>query len=185
LCLSVFVNFFAISAHAAGPQVSFKTNLGEIVVELNNAGATRTVDNFLNYVRSGFYDGTVFHRVIPNFMIQGGGFNQTMQQKTTSAPVMNEAATSATKNEVGTIAMARTNDPNSATAQFFINVAHNEFLNARPGNPGYTAFGRVIKGMDVVNKIAAVKTGSGGPFPQDVPQQSVIIEKATLLSKDK
>ncbi len=138
--------------------------------------------NFLEYVQSGFYNGTVFHRVIPGFMIQGGGFSQNFTQKPTREPVQNEAA-NGLKNEAGTIAMARTANPHSATAQFFINVADNAFLNHTAPTArgyGYAVFGKVVKGMDVVNRIARLATGPGGPFPQDVPQQEVVIEVVKL-----
>ena len=134
------------------------------------------------HVDSGFYDGTIFHRVISGFMVQGGGFTQDFQQKKTHPPITNEAS-NGLKNERGTIAMARTNDPDSATCQFFINHKNNNFLNyAGPAKPGYAVFGKVTQGMDVVDAIANVKTSAGGPFPQDVPTQTVIIESAVLLS---
>ncbi|HVY05024.1 MAG TPA: peptidylprolyl isomerase [Burkholderiales bacterium] len=180
--------FIALSlstgAFAADPQVEIKTNLGAIVVELNPAKAPKTVENFLRYVRDGFYDNAVFHRVIPGFMIQGGGFTKAMTQKPTRDPVALESS-NGLQNDKGTIAMARTSNPNSATAQFFINVADNAFLNYRPGTPGYAVFGKVVKGMDVVDKIAALPTGPGGPFPQDVPQQQVVIESAKVLEEAK
>jgi cyclophilin family peptidyl-prolyl cis-trans isomerase len=188
---------------ATKPQVEMKTTLGTIVIELDPAAAPKSVENFLEYVKSGFYDGTVYHRIIKNFMAQGGGFDKTMAQKPTRAPVVNEgeqAEKVGLKNDRGTIAMARTNDPHSATAQFFINYKDNAFLNAsaakdkvpppcKAENPppqckqfgwGYTAFGRVISGMDVVDKMSEVPTGSGGPFPSDVPQTQIVIEKVTL-----
>ncbi|HEX4986849.1 MAG TPA: peptidylprolyl isomerase [Burkholderiales bacterium] len=165
----------ATAATAADPKVEIRTNLGAIVVELYPAKAPKTVENFLQYANSGFYRDVVFHRVIPGFMIQGGGFSREMAQKPTRAPIPIESD-NGLKNDTGTIAMARTANPNSATAQFFINVADNAFLNYRPGSPGYTVFGRVVKGMDVVDRIARVPTGAGGPFPQDVPQQPVVIE---------
>jgi peptidyl-prolyl cis-trans isomerase B (cyclophilin B) len=172
------------SAAEAGPHpiVLVKTNLGEIVVELDRDKAPVTVDNFLKYVESGFYDGTIFHRVIPGFMIQGGGYTQDFKQKQTRPSIKIEAD-NGLENHRGTIAMARTMDPNSATAQFFINVADNGFLNYRAPTMegwGYAVFGKVIKGMDVVDKIAATPTGRGGPFPKDVPQQAVVIEHVTL-----
>jgi cyclophilin family peptidyl-prolyl cis-trans isomerase len=171
------------SALAANPQVEVKTTLGPIVVELYPDKAPRTVENFLQYVKSGFYKGTIFHRVIPGFMAQGGGFDRSFTQKPTREPVGIESA-NGLKNETGTVAMARTRDPNSATAQFFINVADNEFLNYTAPTMrgyGYTVFGRVVKGMDVVDKIIRVPTGKGGPFPTDVPQQEVVIEDAAIL----
>ena len=170
-------------AIAANPQVELKTNLGIITVELYPEKAPQTVKNFLQYVQSDFYKGTVFHRVIPGFMIQGGGFSPDFTQQPTRDPVRNEAA-NGLKNETGTIAMARTPDPHSATAQFFINVADNAFLDHTAPTArgyGYTVFGRVVKGMDVVNKIAQLATGSGGPFPKDVPQQEVVIQDVNLV----
>ncbi len=165
------------------PQVEMETTMGNIVLELDPDKAPKTVANFLKYVEDGFYNGTIFHRVIDGFMIQGGGFTPDYQRKQTRAAIINEAD-NGLQNETGTIAMARTMDPHSATAQFFINVADNEFLDHRNKTPrgwGYAVFGRVIKGMDVVNKIKAVVTGPGGPFPKDVPQTPVIIKKVTLL----
>ncbi|MEK9929473.1 MAG: peptidylprolyl isomerase [Rhodospirillaceae bacterium] len=154
------------------------TNEGEIVLELFEDEAPETVANFKKYVVNGHYNGTVFHRVIKGFMIQGGGFEPGMTQKETGEPIKNEAD-NGIKNEVGTIAMARTNDPHSATAQFFINVANNEFLNHRSPDPqgwGYAVFGKVVSGMDVVEKIENVATGQRGPYG-DVPNSDVIIEK--------
>ncbi|MGA0314532.1 MAG: peptidylprolyl isomerase [Alphaproteobacteria bacterium] len=154
------------------------TNEGEIVLELFEDEAPETVANFKKYVGNGHYNGTVFHRVIKGFMIQGGGFEPGMTQKETGEPIKNEAD-NGIKNEVGTIAMARTNDPHSATAQFFINVANNEFLNHRSPDPqgwGYAVFGKVVSGMDVVEKIENVATGQRGPYG-DVPNSDVIIEK--------
>ena len=163
-------------------MVKFTTSLGAFTLTLNADKAPKTVENFLAYVKAGHYDKTVFHRVIKNFMIQGGGFEPGMKQKETQAPIDNEAA-NGLKNKRGTVAMARTNDPHSATAQFFINVADNDFLNHRSPDIqgwGYCVFGRVTEGMDVVNKIKGVKTGSKG-FHQDVPVEDVIIERAEIL----
>ena len=174
---------FGSIAHAANPQVELKTNRGPIVIELYPDKAPATVENFLHYVKSGFYDGTIFHRVIPGFMIQGGGFTADFNRKQTDKPVKNEAD-NGLKNEIGTVAMARTSDPHSATSQFFINVADNEFLDFRSPTMrgyGYTVFGKVLKGMDVVNQIATSPTGNGGPFPKDVPVNTVMIEHATLM----
>ncbi len=165
------------------PRVEMETTMGNIVLELDPDKAPKTVANFLQYVQDGFYDDTIFHRVIDGFMIQGGGFTPDYQRKQTRAATINEAD-NGLQNETGTIAMARTMEPHSATAQFFINVADNEFLNHSSKTPrgwGYAVFGRVIKGMDVVNKIKTVATGPGGPFPKDAPQTPVIIKKATLL----
>ncbi|WP_425320574.1 peptidylprolyl isomerase [Nitrosomonas aestuarii] len=161
-----------------------KTNQGTVTLELYPEKAPKTVDNFLRYVEEGFYKNTIFHRVISNFMVQGGGFDTSFHQKSTHAPVENEA-NNGLKNEVGTIAMARTSDPHSATAQFFINVANNTFLNFTAPHPrgyGYTVFGKVIDGMEIVNQIAKTPTGSGGPFPGDVPRNMIIIEDISVLS---
>ena len=163
-------------------MVKFTTNYGVFTLELFADKAPKTVENFLNYVQSGFYDGTIFHRVIGNFMIQGGGFTDKMEQKKTNAPIENEAA-NGVANKRGTIAMARTNDPHSATAQFFINVVDNDFLNfqAPRGNGwGYCVFGEVKDGMDVIDSIKSVKTGNHG-FHQNVPIDAVIIEKVEVV----
>jgi cyclophilin family peptidyl-prolyl cis-trans isomerase len=173
----------AIPAIAANPVVEMQTSGGNIRIELYPDQAPKTVENFLQYVKDGFYSGTIFHRVIPGFMIQGGGFDKSYAQKSTRPPIVNEAAIGL-RNEPGTIAMARTSNPNSATAQFFINVNNNIPLNFRDPSPqgiGYAVFGRVISGMDVVSKIAGSPTGSGGPFPTDVPKTMVVIESVTLL----
>src|SRR5690606_39061011 len=167
---------------STNPRVSIQTSQGPILIELNAEKAPKTVENFLTYVNEGFYDGTVFHRVINNFMVQGGGFDASMKQKQTNAPVENEAD-HGLKNNRYTLAMARTSDPHSATAQFFINVADNDFLNftAPPPNGwGYAVFGKVIEGTEIVDKIKTVKTGNKG-FHQDVPTEDVIIEKATVV----
>ena len=175
----------ATTAFAANPQVELDTSAGVIKVELFPDAAPKTVANFLDYVNAKFYDGMQFHRVIAGFMIQAGGFTPEFSQKPTRPPVPIEAE-SASKagltNVPGTLAMARTNDPNSATSQFFINVNDNKSLNYAPGNPGYTVFGKVIAGMDVVNKIAKSATGKGGPFPQDVPVEKVIIKSAKVVT---
>lgn len=161
------------------PRVKLSTSLGDIVVELDAAKAPKTVENFLQYVDEKHYEGTVFHRVIGNFMIQGGGFTADMQQKPTRAPVPLEAG-NGLKNDRGTIAMARTSNPNSATSQFFINVVDNAGLNApSPDGHGYTVFGKVVAGMDVVDKIRAVPTGNRG-MHQNVPATPVTINKASL-----
>ena len=173
----------ASAAWAANPQVELKTGMGSIVLELDAAKAPKTVENFLQYVRDGFYDGTIFHRVIGNFMIQGGGMTPDMRKKPTRAPIQNEA-NNGLKNTRGSIAMARTADPHSASAQFFINVADNDFLNHRAPSSqgwGYCVFGRVVAGMDVVDKIRGVKTGRRGPHG-DVPLQPVVIETARLVT---
>jgi peptidyl-prolyl cis-trans isomerase A (cyclophilin A) len=207
----------AATLHATAadmPRVKFATSAGDFVVELYPDKAPKTVENFLQYVKDKHYDGTIFHRVIPNFMVQGGGFDASYKEKATRAPVVHEGrealAKGGDKNVVGTLAMARTNDPQSATSQFFINVNDNAFLNPTPippGDPvpkfeyqgrvyentpraqlmnapqlfGYTVFGKVVAGMDVVNKIKATPTGAGGPFPTDVPQTPIIINSATLV----
>jgi peptidyl-prolyl cis-trans isomerase B (cyclophilin B) len=163
-------------------MVKLQTNKGDIILELDTAKAPETVKNFLEYVNSGFYNGTIFHRVINNFMIQGGGFEPGMKQKTTRAPVKNEAA-NGLSNDNYTIAMARTNDPQSATAQFFINVKDNAFLNFTAPNAqgyGYCVFGKVVEGKEVVDAIKKVKTGRSG-FYQDVPEEDVVIIKAEVV----
>lgn len=163
-------------------MVKLQTNLGTITLELDAEKAPKTVENFLAYVKAGHYDNTVFHRVIKNFMIQGGGFEPGMNQKPTNAPIENEAS-NGLKNKRGTIAMARTNDPHSATAQFFINVVDNDFLDFKAPSGsgwGYCVFGQVVEGLDVVDKIKAVRTGNKG-FHQDVPVEDVVIEKAEIV----
>ena len=169
-------------ALAADPQVDLKTSLGTIRVELYPAKAPKTVANFLQYVKDGHYNGVIFHRVIPNFMIQVGGFDKGMKERQTRAPIENEAK-NGLKNDLGTIAMARTNQPHSASAQFFINVKNNDFLNAAQAQDGwgYAVFGKVVSGLDVVMKIAKSPTGSGGPFPTDVPRQQVIVESMSVV----
>jgi peptidyl-prolyl cis-trans isomerase B (cyclophilin B) len=162
-------------------MVTLHTSMGDITLELDAEKAPKTVANFLQYARDGFYDGTIFHRVISNFMIQGGGMTADMAQKTTGAPVDNEA-NNGLKNKIGTVAMARTNDPHSATAQFFINVTDNGFLDHTAPTAqgwGYAVFGRVTAGMDVVEKIKAVATGNKG-FHQDVPKEAVTIDRVTV-----
>jgi peptidyl-prolyl cis-trans isomerase A (cyclophilin A) len=203
----------AWAADAPPVRVKLATSAGDIVLELYPQHAPKTVENFVQYVKDKHYDGTVFHRVIDNFMVQGGGFDATLTQKKTRAPVVHEGrealASGGLRNTVGTVAMARTSDPQSATAQFFINVKDNAFLDPTPippGDPvprfeyqgrvyentpratllnatqlyGYTVFGKVVSGMDVVNKIKATPTGAGGPFPSDVPKTPITILKATL-----
>lgn len=203
----------AVAAEPA-PKVKFVTTAGEFVVEVYPDKAPKTVENFLKYVTDKHYNGTIFHRVISNFMVQGGGFDEKFTQRPTRPPVMHEGrealAKGGPKNVVGTLAMARTNDPQSASAQFFINVKDNAFLDPTllpPGDPvprfeyggrvyentpraqllgstqlwGYTVFGKVVSGMDVVDKIKATPTGPGGPFPSDVPKTAVVITSATLL----
>jgi peptidyl-prolyl cis-trans isomerase A (cyclophilin A) len=210
--LALVVSVPAFSADA--PRVKFATTAGDFVIEVYPDKAPKTVENFLQYVRDKHYDGTIFHRVIDNFMVQGGGFDAKYAQKPTRAPVVHEGrealAKGGAKNIVGTVAMARTSDPHSASAQFFINVKDNAFLDPTlipPGDPvprfeyqgkvyentpraqlmnapqlyGYTVFGKVVSGMDVINSIKATPTGAGGPFPSDVPRTSIIINSATLV----
>jgi peptidyl-prolyl cis-trans isomerase A (cyclophilin A) len=163
------------------PKVKFQTSLGDFVVEVYPDKAPKTVENFLQYVKDKHYDGTVFHRVIANFMIHGGGFSVDLNQKATRAAIPLEA-NNGLKNDTGTIAMARTNNPNSATAQFFINTVDNANLNApQPDGYGYAVFGKIVSGMDVISKIKSTPTGSGGPFRSDVPQTPIIINSATLV----
>lgn len=167
------------AAQDAAPQVELKTSAGTIVIELYPDKAPETVKNFLTYVREGFYSNTLFHRVIQGFMVQGGGFNTDMDEKPTHAPIHNEAG-NGIRNTIGTVAMARTSDPHSATAQFFINVADNDFLNyTAPSGQGwgYAVFGKVVKGMDAVRRIAATPTDAG-----DMPKTPVVIESATVLN---
>jgi len=212
--LSLGLAFASAAAVADNPKVKFATTAGEFVVEVYPDKAPKTVENFLRYVKDKHYDGTVFHRVIENFMVQGGGYDASYAEKPTRAPVPHEGrealAKGGPRNVVGTVAMARTSDPNSATAQFFINVKDNAFLDPiviPPGDPvprfeyqgrvyenvprsqlmgapqlyGYTVFGKVTSGMDVVNKIKAMPTGPGGPFPTDVPKTPVVITSARLV----
>jgi peptidyl-prolyl cis-trans isomerase B (cyclophilin B) len=184
--LIVVFTFFSLAAHAEGPtnmpQVKLETSLGDIVIQLNEEKAPKTVANFLSYVDSGFYDGTIFHRVIEGFMIQGGGFDENFHQKSTNSPIENEADNGLT-NKRGSLAMARTNDPHSATAQFFINVVDNDFLNFRSKDMsgwGYAVFAEVVDGMDVVDKIRDVATKNHGPH-QNVPVENVVIISASRL----
>ncbi len=166
-------------------RVQLDTTLGKIVIELEPAKAPKSVENFLALVRAGFYDGTIFHRVIPGFMAQGGGFTSDYRQKPTGAPVKNESP-GGLPNLRGTVAMARTSDPHSATAQFFINVADNHFLNAGPRHPGsfgYTVFGRVVEGMETADRMVAAPTGAAGPFDKDAPRAPIVLTKATILSR--
>ena len=163
-------------------RVRMSTILGDMILELDAENAAKTVENFVSYASSGFYDGTIFHRVINNFMVQGGGFDADMRQKTTEAPIDNEA-NNGLKNNRGTIAMARTMDPHSATAQFFINVSDNDFLNHTAENMqgwGYAVFGQVVEGQEVLDKIRVVPTGSQAGH-QDVPVDPVVIESVTVL----
>jgi peptidyl-prolyl cis-trans isomerase A (cyclophilin A) len=174
----------AASTSTAAPRVALATNMGKIVIELNPAKAPKSVENFLQYVNDKHYDGTVFHRVIPTFMIQGGGFTQDLTMKSTRAPVPNEAD-NGLSNLRGTVAMARTGDPHSATAQFFINVVDNPNLNHFGKDNGqtwgYAVFGKVVSGMEVVDAIKVVERGAKGPLPQDVPVSPVIILSAEVV----
>jgi peptidyl-prolyl cis-trans isomerase A (cyclophilin A) len=214
--IAVAATYSIASSALAGtaPQVKFATTAGDFVVEVYPDKAPKTVENFLQYVKDKHYDGTIFHRVIPNFMVQGGGFDAKYVQKPTRAPVQHEGREALEKggprNVTGTLAMARTNDPQSATAQFFINVKDNAFLDPvviPPGDPvpkfeyqghvyentpranlvnapqlfGYTVFGKVVSGMDVIEKIKVTPTGAGGPFPTDVPKTPILINSATLV----
>jgi cyclophilin family peptidyl-prolyl cis-trans isomerase len=187
---AMVLGIVAIAAAAAGaraaeggnPVVLMKTSMGDIKIELDKAKAPVTVDNFLGYVNDKFYDGTTFHRVIPAFMIQGGGFDKDMTQKKTKAPIKNEAG-NGLKNTIGTIAMARTSDPNSATAQFFINTKDNAFLDHKNDTAqgyGYAVFGKVVDGMDVVKKIEQVQTTTKMPY-ENVPVTPVVIESVRVV----
>ena len=165
------------------PKVRMSTSLGEIVLQLDAKRAPKTVANFLRYVEAGFYSGTIFHRVIDGFMIQGGGWTEDLERKTTFPPVQNEAD-NGLKNLIGTIAMARTSEPHSATAQFFINVNDNHFLNHRDKSPrgwGYTVFGRIVQGVRVVDKIRQVKTVNQPPLRQDAPSPPIVIKKVSII----
>lgn len=168
------------ASQCATPVVELDTNMGKIDIQLNRAKAPASVANFEQYVQSGFYKGKIFHRVIPGFMIQGGGFDKSLSQAATKAPIKNEANNGLT-NDKYTIAMARTNDPNSATAQFFINVNDNTFLNYSANNPGYAVFGKVTKGQNIVDKIAGVATHTDGMY-ENVPNTPVIINSAKTLA---
>jgi peptidyl-prolyl cis-trans isomerase A (cyclophilin A) len=211
LCLATAVTISW--AQAPNPRVRVATNLGDIEIELQADKAPKTVANFLQYVKDKHYNGTIFHRVIANFMVQGGGFDASYKQKPTRAPIQHEgraALAAGLKNQIGTVAMARTSDPHSATSQFFINVVDNAFLDPTPipdGDPvtrfeyqgrvyenvarsqllnapqlfGYTVFGKVTSGMDVVQKIRNTPTGAGGPLPTDVPQTPIVIQSITLI----
>jgi cyclophilin family peptidyl-prolyl cis-trans isomerase len=183
LLVTLIAGLCSVGAFAAEPKVELKTNMGAIVIELYPDKAPATVNNFMQYVKDGHYNGTVFHRVIPKFMIQAGGFTPDFKEKPTRQPIRNEAA-NGIKNTVGTVAMARTSNPHSATAQFFINIADNDFLNFRYPTQegyGYCVFGRVVKGMNVVQRIAGVDTAPGPGPHRDVPRQPVVIEHARLL----
>ena len=186
VALLLLVPAVAMAAESGGGKVMVKldTSKGAIVLELDAAKAPKTVANFVEYVKAGYYDGLIFHRVIKGFMAQGGGVTADYQSKPTRPPIVNEAG-NGLKNLRGTIAMARTGEVNSATGQFFINLVDNAFLDHRDDSPagfGYCVFGKVVKGMDVVDAIAAIPTGPGGPFGSDVPTQAVTITKASVVT---
>lgn len=173
----------ALPAHAGNPMVELETNYGNVTLELYPDKAPATVANFLNYVQSGFYQGTLFHRVVNRFIVQGGAYTEDLTAKPTLDPIVNEAK-NGLLNEAGTLAMARGRNPNSATSQFFINLDSNKFLNHYKDDPdyyGYCVFGKVVKGMDVMKKIAEVPTGAAGPLKEDVPLAPVVIQKVALL----
>ena len=179
LCLALLLP----AAHAANPQVELRTTMGTVIIELYPENAPKTVENFLQYVNEGFYNGTIFHRVIPGFMVQGGGFTAGFQEKPARPPIRNEAG-NGLRNAVGTVAMARTKDPHSASAQFFINVSENDFLDFKSPDEtgyGYAVFGRVTSGMDVVEKMLKAPTGTVGPH-QNVPRLPIVIERARALT---
>lgn len=182
--LFAVISFSAIAeGDKALPQVKLETSLGDIIIELNADKAPNTVENFLTYVNDGFYNGTVFHRVIKDFMIQGGGFTEEFKQKSPNAPIKNEAK-NGLSNVRGSVAMARTGDPHSATAQFFINTVDNNFLDFRGEQGaawGYAVFGEVVEGIDVVDAIRIVETGSKGSFPTDAPNDNIVIINATVV----
>jgi peptidyl-prolyl cis-trans isomerase A (cyclophilin A) len=181
----LFACLLSVTAHAANPQLEMKTSQGTMVIELFPDQAPKSVANFIQYAKDGFFNGTIFHRVIENFMVQGGGFTADMKQKETRSPIQNEAK-NGLKNEPGTLAMARTGDPHSATAQFFINLKANSFLDypSRDGW-GYAVFGKVVKGMDVVEKIGSTKTTRQSSFPPDQPVVPIVIESVKLLPEKK
>lgn len=182
-CLTLLAGLWLSSAAWAGPSVEMTTSHGKIVIELDQQKAPESVANFIQYVKDGFYNGTIFHRVIPGFMIQGGGFDPQMNQKAPRAPIKNEAK-NGLSNARGTIAMARTNAPHSATAQFFINHADNKNLDFPSFDGwGYAVFGKVTQGMDVVDKIAKVQTGNAG-MHQNVPQTPIVIESVKLIPEN-
>ena len=184
LIVVVFVFLLSIAAHAANPQLEVKTSQGTLVIELYPEKAPKSVENFLQYARENFFNGTIFHRVIPGFMIQGGGFTPDMKEKDARAPIQNEAK-NGLSNELGTLALARTSNPHSAAAQFYINLADNAFLDY-PGRDGwgYAVFGKVVQGLDIVQKIAKVPTGNSGQY-QNVPTTPVVIESVKLMPAKK
>jgi len=183
----ILLTLVANTAFAGNPRVEMQTNVGNIIVELYPDKAPKTVENFLSYVKSGFYEGTVFHRVIKNFMVQGGAFDQALHwHKPLADPIPNEAKNGLT-NEPGTLAMVHDRDPNSATTQFFINLESNKHLNHYSDDPGYygsCVFGKIVEGMDVMKKIAEIPTGANGPFATDVPLDPIVIEKVAIIEDD-
>lgn len=185
IALAAIISVAGNALADVAPRVKFATTAGDFTVEVYPDKAPKTVENFLQYVKEKHYDGTQFHRVIENFMVQGGGYDANFAEKQTRAPVVHEGREALAKggpnNVVGTLAMARTNAPNSATAQFFINVKDNNFLDPSAQQPGYTVFGKVVGGMDVIQKIRTTPTGAGGPFPSDVPKTPILINSATLV----
>ncbi len=180
VCTVASVSVFAADKQCATPQVELNTNMGKIVLQLDAKKAPISAANFEQYVKAGFYKDKIFHRVIPGFMIQGGGFDEKMAQAPTKSPITNEANNGLT-NDKYTVAMARTNDPNSATAQFFINVNDNKFLNYSAGNPGYAVFGKVVSGQKVVDAIASTPTHTEGMY-ENVPNKAVVIKSAKMLA---
>lgn len=181
--LALSLGCLSLGAQAQNPHVEMRTSMGVITLELQPENAPETVKNFLQYVNEGFYNGTIFHRVIEDFMIQGGGFTPDLQKKKTRAPIKHEGG-NGLRNQVGTIAMARTSDPNSATSEFFINVVDNQMLDFRgpaANEIGYCVFGRVIKGLDVVNKIRNLETTARSPQHKNVPVQVVLIERVSMI----
>ena len=180
LTLGLFVTTMQAQELPLYPKVRIKTNRGDIVVELDTAKAPITVYNFLKYLKKDQYDDTIFHRIIPGFMIQGGGYRVDYTEKPVGKPIPNESG-NGLSNQPGTIAMARTNLPHTATSQFFINLDDNNRLDPSPSRWGYTVFGEVVEGMDVVEAIASIPTGPGGPFPTDAPQSMVIIKDISLI----
>jgi cyclophilin family peptidyl-prolyl cis-trans isomerase len=188
LVILVLTTFIAAWAQAEEepiplfPKIALETNKGTIVLELDGNRAPITVGNFVTYVRDGHYDGLIFHRVIPGFVAQAGGYDGEYEERPTRSPIPNESG-NGLSNETGTVAMARQNPPHTATSQFYINLADNDALDPNPRRWGYTVFGQVVEGMEVLEAIAAVPTGSGGPFPSDVPQAPIFIERATLVAE--
>jgi len=187
LISTLLLTLFAMNAHAGNPRVEMQTNVGNVIVELYPDRAPKTVANFLSYVKSGFYEGTIFHRVVKNFMVQGGAFDKALDwHQPSSPPILNEAK-NGLDNEPGTLSMAHDRDPNSATTQFFINLESNKHLNYHRDHPdyyGHCVFGKIVKGMDVMRQIAERPTGAAGPFAADVPLEPIVIEKVALLEEE-